>query len=677
MLRMRYGCTAILVVAICILMGACSSAPVSLTLSPSSAQAIDETQTVSISATVANSHKGVTWSLSGPGSLSGTTSPTVIYTPPAPSGVLPAVQQATVTATSIADPTKTASEQITVNQYPSIPFQTIPNGQVGVPYTEPIQLFGGTSPFQWNIDNSLIATGWKVGGAIPDGLKLDPSNGVLSGTPTAAGTWYFQVDVTDATGVVVSNGFLSVEIASVANASAKPVPFLNQTLVPSAVSPGGAAFSLKVSGAGFVSGATVNFNGAALSTTFVDSEHLTAVVPASATAKPGTAAVTVVNPTSAAVQSNLVYFPFAAPQSTVNFTATNSPLQMYGPAAIGIADFNEDGKPDLVIAAGIEMFVFLGNGDGTFTAATGSPMKVPSPPYDDFGSPYVGPIALGDFNNSGHLGFAVGEYQNLGAIIFLGNGDGTFTLSSAQVAYVTGEPIGDVKAADFNADGNLDLAICGQTSGYSTVDLGYGKGAFTTAGQIYSTAISNGEVVGDFNQDGKLDVLIAGGGAAVDDQFSGLNVSLGNGDGTFRPLNPVYLGNYYSAIVTADFNGDGKLDLAVTDSDANTVTILLGNGDGTFGIPTTYFIGKAPQEIIAADFNNDGKLDLATANSGDNTVTLLLGNGDGTFTQAANSPYSASNGSFQLAAADFNGDGKLDLAVVNIFAGTVSILLQQ
>jgi len=393
----------------------------------------------------------------------------------------------------------------------------------------------------------------------------------------------------------------------------------------------------------------------------------------------GTAAVTVVNPGPAGGQSNVVYFQVAAPETTVSFAAAaNSPLQIYEPFGLAVGDFNEDGKPDLAIAANTKVSIFLGNGDGTFAQAAGSPMLVPSPPYDDEASPYTGPIATGDFNNSGHLGLAVGEFQNEAAVILMGKGDGTFFPSTAAFANALGMPITGVEAADFNADGNLDLAITNEFSGQSPVVLGYGKGVFSAAGDLYTGIFAVGVAVGDFNADGRLDALVASGGTTKY-PGSGVAVSLGNGDGTFAQASgsPISLGTNLSAIVTGDFNGDGKLDLAVADSGGNAVMILLGNGDGTFGASTTIPAGNEPDVIVEGDFNNDGKLDLAVANYGDGTVTLLLENGDGTFTQASGSPYAVGRGPSQIVAADFNGDGKLDLAVANVTDGTVSILLQQ
>jgi hypothetical protein len=536
-----------------------------------------------------------------------------------------------------------------------------------------IALSGGSAPFSWSVYNGPINTGWEVGGAVPDGLTLNPTTGVISGTPTGGGTWYFEGTVTDATGVSVVNGFLSVQINSSA-APTNPVPFLNQTLVPTAVSPGNAGFTLNVSGTGFVSGATIDFNAAPLTTTFVDSEHLSAAVPANNVASAGTASVTVMNPTPGGGRSNSVYFQVGAPEADVTFvSAMNSPLQVSESLAVTVADFNEDGKPDLAVAGNVRMYVFSGNGDGTFSTAPGSPDSVPSPPYDDFGSPYVGAIAVGDFNHSGHLGVAAGLFQNEAAAILFGNGNGTFSHSST-LANTSGQPTMALTAADFNADGNLDLVALNDINGASpTVLLGYSHGAFNAVAQNFEiTGLSS--AAGDFNGDGKLDLVMNGENVLLGS--SGENILLGNGDGRFTQGSTVNGGGF---VTVADFNRDGKLDLAVCNGSANTVSIFLGDGSGNFaaasGSPIA--VGSDPDAIAVGDFNNDGKLDLAVANSGDGTVTLLLGNGDGTFTPASSSPYAVGQYPTSIAAADFNGDGKLDLAVVNLTDGTVSILLQQ
>jgi hypothetical protein len=669
-----------IVVAITAITCGCSSSPppILVSVSPSSPQAVDQGQTVTISATVTNdpSAAGVSWSFSGPGSFSNSTGSSVTYEPPATS--LASTERATVTATSIKDTTKNASVQITVNPYLQIPpSQALANGSLGTPYSQTVQLTGGTAPFDWSIYHGSNPI---TSGSVPDGLMLNTSTGVVSGTPTGAGTWYFEAMVTDAAGATAYDGFLSIQINPSAPAG-NPVPFLNQPLVPTSVSPGSNDLTLKVSGTGFVSGATIDFNNTPLTTDFVNSEHLSVMVPAAQLANAGTASVTVVNPAPGGGRSNVVYFQVGRSETTVSFVnAVNSPLQISEALYLVAADFNEDGKPDLAIAGNIRVYVLLGNGDGSFASASGSPISVPVPPYDPY-TPYTGPIATGDFNNSGHLGLSVGEFQTQAAAILFGNGDGTFVLSSAVFANGLGQPMSAVTTADFDADGNLDLAITNEFVGTGApVSLGYGKGAFTAVGSLYTGIFPIGVAVGDFNADGELDAVVASGGTTLY-PGSGVNVSLGNGDGTFTLAGGtgIPLGKNLSAIVTGDFNGDGKLDLAVTDYDLNEVMILLGNGDRTFGTPTTIPVGNQPEAVATGDFNNDGKLDLAIANYGDGTVTLLLGNSDGTFTPASGSPYAVGRGPTAIAAADFNGDGKLDLAVVNGLdaTGTVSILLQQ
>ena len=218
-------------------------------------------------------------------------------------------------------------------------------------------------------------------------------------------------------------------------------------------------------------------------------------------------------------------------------------------------------------------------------------------------------------------------------MLFHNNGDGTFTDVSEKsgIGQYIGKGMG-VAFADFNGDGFADLAVANSNCP-----------SFPACGA------------------GTISII------------------LGNGDGTFQGPTRFSTGTdtYPYFVAVGDFNGDKIPDLSVANYATNTVGIMLGVGDGTFAPPVTYDVGTKPTSIAIGDFNSDGKLDLAVANYGDRTITLLLGKGDGTFTQAAGSPYAVGQYPYQLTAADFNGDGKLDLATANLSDYTVSILLQQ
>jgi hypothetical protein len=161
-----------------------------------------------------------------------------------------------------------------------------------------------------------------------------------------------------------------------------------------------------------------------------------------------------------------------------------------------------------------------------------------------------------------------------------------------------------------------------------------------------------------------------GGGASNTVYFQVGNVS------AIKPLTKTSMtvGKGPAGIVSADFNGDGITDLALTNGTSNTVSVLLGTGNGKFTLKATVATGKTPAGLVAGDFNGDQKLDLAIANTADNSVTVLLGNGDGTFTASTQVP-SVNAGPVALAAGDFNGDGRLDLAIANSVESDLSVLL--
>jgi FG-GAP-like repeat/FG-GAP repeat/Abnormal spindle-like microcephaly-assoc'd, ASPM-SPD-2-Hydin len=173
--------------------------------------------------------------------------------------------------------------------------------------------------------------------------------------------------------------------------------------------------------------------------------------------------------------------------------------------------------------------------------------------------------------------------------------------------------------------------------------------------------------VGDLNGDGKSDLVVA------NTEANTVSVLLGKGDGTFAAKVDYPTGTAPTAVAIADVNGDKKPDLIVANSATGTVSVLLGKGDGTFEPKADYPTGAKPQSVAVGDLNGDGKLDLAVANTEANTVSVLLGKGDGTFEPSVE--YSTGTAPTSVAIGDFNGDKKLDLVTANSTANTVSVLL--
>jgi hypothetical protein len=244
-----------------------------------------------------------------------------------------------------------------------------------------------------------------------------------------------------------------------------------------------------------------------------------------------------------------------------------------------------------------------------------------------------------------------------------------------------GSPVGvgsvprSVAVGDFNQDGNADLATANENSSNVTIQLGDGSGGFTEAAgsPVGVGSVPRSVAVGDFDQDGKLDL------ATPNEGSDNVTILLGNGGGGFTEAadSPVDAGSIPISVAVRDFNLDGKADLATANYNSNNVTILLGNGSGGFteAADSPFSVGSNPYSVAVGDFNQDGKTDLATANDGDNNVTILLGNGSGGFTEAADSPVGVGNDPTSVAVGDFDQDGKADLAVANFFSDNVTILL--
>ena len=282
-----------------------------------------------------------------------------------------------------------------------------------------------------------------------------------------------------------------------------------------------------------------------------------------------------------------------------------------------------------------------------------------------------GAIAVGDFNGDGKLDVAVGT--NNAIDVYLGKGDGTF---QKPIQNSVNFDANFMVAADVNNDGKLDLlasnSLAGDGGVYVTVLLGDGTGHLTQGNTYFGENDYGGPLaVGDLNGDGNLDFVISG-------ESTGLGITvafLGNGDGTFQ----LKRGNAPEGIggpVLGDFNGDGKLDLAVPNGfDASEVLVCFGNGDGTFQNCSSYDSELVATAVTAADVNGDGELDLIT-----DGVAVLLNNGDGTFSLGPTLSVSTLGGNMNpVAIGDFNGDGILDVAVMDVFSSytqqNVAVLL--
>lgn len=324
-------------------------------------------------------------------------------------------------------------------------------------------------------------------------------------------------------------------------------------------------------------------------------------------------------------------------------------------SSLAVADLNGDGKLD-VVATNSEnpgLTVWLGNGDGTFQAAT----TIPLPGF----SSLAYSVAVGDLNGDGIPDLALALSTTTGGggqgavAILLGNGDGTFQSPSEMSAL---GPAFAIRIADFNRDGKPDLVVGEWVGG--EVFFGNGDGTFQSNGGLGTFDVASYSVaVADVNRDGWPDILLS------NNSSFGLELVLSNGDGTFAFATEVSAGPHELVwwIAAGDVNGDGNPDLITANACVATkcdlgVSVILGNGDGTFQPAVEYPAGRADAagSVALADVNGDGHLDILYTDAG---LSVLLGNGDGTFQQAQ----SYDSGYYGVAA-DVNGDGRPDVISV-------------
>jgi beta-lactam-binding protein with PASTA domain len=353
----------------------------------------------------------------------------------------------------------------------------------------------------------------------------------------------------------------------------------------------------------------------------------------------------------------------------LTWTNTQTPATEPAPQSIVVGDFNGDGIPDIAAGSNGYVSILIGNGNGTFKAANN----------------------LAALSNNQLMAAAAFETGKPTGILTVSNSasptDNTQLIlsdgSGGEIVEVPFSlPCGSASAvltADFNGDGKPDFVAACQVSGNSVlaIFLGNGNGTFGAP-----TIIPTGDTIlaigaGNIRGNGKTDIAVVGVLSGTSSMQT-ITVYENDGSGNFTGGPSVTsTGVSPTSMVVADFNGDGKSDLALANSGGNNVTILLGDGKGSFTQAASPQTGSSPSSIAVGDFNGDGIPDLAVANSGDNTVTILQGNGDGTFTAAATPP--TGNAPSALAVGAFITGGKPGVAVANSGAtgGSVTVLNSQ
>jgi hypothetical protein len=362
------------------------------------------------------------------------------------------------------------------------------------------------------------------------------------------------------------------------------------------------------------------------------------------------------------------------------YTAPSSNNFNPGPNSIVAADVNGDGNLDLVAMTPYNgVFVFLGNGDGTFQAPVANTTVCTS----TIGN--CGSLAVGDLNGDGKPDLALQSNDTTGGgmSILLNNGNGTFGTGTYYPVGISGVFAGaGIAIGDVNGDKKPDVVV-GSSSVTAIVYLNQGSGTFKVNGTVGSVPLNptNNVVLADINNDKKLDIVVA-------DGLGNVWTYYGKGNGTFTngPAYPLQACNDCSNFLVAidDFNGDGTPDL-LESNDFNSSIVALGRGDGTFQTSQLYaYSSLSGTNIVTADFNGDGFPDIAQSIVGDGgKIGVSLGSAHGVLGAASLiTPGTCANNYVEwVATGDVNGDGKADLVVTlqdAIFAGcqnnTVAVL---
>lgn len=438
-----------------------------------------------------------------------------------------------------------------------------------------------------------------------------------------------------------------------------PAPSLTSVAPP--YGPNNTTKLVTITGTNFRAGATVTVGGQACSNpTVVSATQITCTVPAkAATCGPQNVVVTNSDLQSAA---QMAYTYKAASVAFAAPVALSGTLN--GPHRMIVADFNNDGSPDLAHSnqapAGF-VSVYLGSKTGVFGAAKNV----------NVGSSPIG-LAAGDLNKDGNLDL-IASNNGDGTISYLA-GDGKGGFASPVNTSVGLFGIEGVAIADIDNDTNLDVAVVYPIMNQVVLYKGDGKGGLA----VQATTVPVGAnarylALADVNGDKFPDLLVPNQGSKT----VSYRPNKANATVAFNAGSDVSVGVDPYEVVIADVNSDQSPDFLFTSSNGNAVGVFLGDGKGAFNAAagSPFAVGAFPAFMSVADWNGDGRPDVLTANQNASNLSILAGNGTGGYAAIAGSPFAGGNGPTGVGAADFNGDGLIDFANSNFFAGTAQVRL--
>jgi hypothetical protein len=374
----------------------------------------------------------------------------------------------------------------------------------------------------------------------------------------------------------------------------------------------------------------------------------------------------------------------AAGANTPSFAAQETFATGSGPESVAMADFNGDGKPDLVVANENSNTVSV------LLNTTSPGATTPSfAAQQTFGTgSFPQSLTVGDLNGDGKPDLVVGNFSSGSVSVLLNTTAAGATTPSfaAQQTFAAGTNPEALAVADLNGDGKADLVVANQGSNNVSVLLNTTAAGATTPSFLAQQTFAAGSrphsvALADLNGDGKPDLVVANFDAAVSVLLN--TTAPGASTASFTAQETFAAGSFLGSLALTDFNGDGKLDLVVSNETSGTASVLLnttaaGASTPSFAAQETFAIGGLPVGVAVADFNGDGNPDLAVTNDSPNAVSVLLNaRVPITIVASFSTQETFATGMFpmSLALGDFNGDGKSDLVVANNGESTASVLL--